>query len=237
MIKKTEYLIIGSGRVARHFSHYFSLLGLPYLAWDRSQPVSTLHQHLAIATHVLLLISDGSIESFAEAHLQTHQGMHVHFSGSLISEKVIGAHPLQTFNNDLYELGDYQSISFVIDEDAPIFSELLPDLSNQHVRLAKKDKEKYHALCSMSGNFSCMLWQKLFTSLENEFHIPKEIAFPYLQRQMQNLLADADTALTGPLIRGDKQTVNKHLHALENDVYKDIYASFVASYENVKELA
>ena len=66
----------------------------------------------------------------------------------------------------------------------------------------------------MSGNFSCLLWQKFFASLEHEFNLPPAIAFPYLIQQMNNLLHDPQAALTGPLVRNDKDTIEKNLAAL-----------------------
>ena len=165
--------------------------------------------------------------------MRDYSGLAIHFSGSLVSDHVIGAHPLQSFNTGLYTLEQYQQIPFVIDHDAPDFKSLLPGLMNHHVRLNKSKKSKYHALCVLSGNFSCLLWQKLFSSLEDEFHLPKEIAHVYLRQQMQNLLDAPENALTGPLVRGDTQTISRHLRALTGDEFKDVYASFVACYDKM----
>jgi predicted short-subunit dehydrogenase-like oxidoreductase (DUF2520 family) len=128
----------------------------------------------------------------------------------------------------------YQQLSFVIDHDAPAFNTLLPGLSNQHVRLQKALKPKYHALCVLSGNFSCLLWQKFFSVLETELNIPHALAMPYLLQQTQNLCEHPATALTGPLVRGDHQTIQKNLHALDADPFQQVYASFVACYQQAQ---
>ncbi|EKD71772.1 MAG: hypothetical protein ACD_46C00103G0013, partial [uncultured bacterium] len=128
----------------------------------------------------------------------------------------------------------YQSIPFILDHDAPSFSELLPGLPNSHVRLHKSLKAKYHALCVMSGNFSCLLWQKLFSDFEKELKLPREVAYPYLQQQMHNLIDNPTQALTGPLIRGDTKTIEKNLSALEGDPFKQVYESFIACYQQMK---
>lgn len=231
---KPAYLIIGNGRVASHFAHYISLLGITCQQWWRTLPDSQLQSQLPSATHVLLLISDDAIESFAKNKLIGHPGYHIHFSGSLVSDNLIGVHPLQTFSDDLYELEQYQNISFVLDHDAPDFTELFPYFSNQHVRMNKRDKAKYHALCVLSGNFSCMLWEKFFSELENGFNIPRDIAFPYLQQQMLNLTAHAKSVMTGPLVRNDKDTIQINLKALEGDPFASVYSSFVDCYEKIK---
>lgn len=230
-----RYLLIGNGRVARHMAQYFSLLNLSFQSWNRSQSHAELNAKLEDATHVLILISDKAIQSFADTYLKNHHGIHIHCSGSLISPTVFGAHPLQTFNQDgVYTLDAYQAIPFILEEEAPAFQTLLPELTNPHARIHKKDKAKYHALCVMSGNFTCMLWQKLFHEFENDFNIPKTMAFEFLQRQAQNLIIDSTRALTGPLVRNDRETINKHLDVLNQDEYQSVYQSFVDCYEKLK---
>ena len=81
----------------------------------------------------------------------------------------------------------------------------------------------YHALCVMAGNFSTMLWLKLFDELERRFDIPASAAYPYLARVAANLVADGHQALTGPLARGDTQAVSANLKALERDPYHGLH--------------
>lgn len=230
-----HYLIIGNGRVATHIQHYFSLLQLPYSHWHRQQPQTQLHEELARATHVLLLISDSGIEPFITTHLQNTKAVKIHFSGCLVTDLAYGAHPLMTFNPSLYDLEKYQAIPFIIDDDAKPFEDLLPGLPNQHVRLLKTLKPKYHALCVMGANFSCLLWQKLFHSFETELNIPHSLAFQFLQQQTQNLIANHKTALTGPLVRNDQITIQKNIAALENDIFQQIYKSFLNCYKEVQQ--
>jgi hypothetical protein len=225
------YLLIGNGRVAHHIRHYFSLLGISFATWQRGDPEEKLQQSLQHVSHVLLLITDAHIESFIQHHLKNSTALRIHCSGSLVTEHAYGAHPLMTFNKDhLYSLAQYQAIPFIVDDDAPAFEALLPGLPNPHVRLKKSLKPKYHALCVLSGNFSCLLWQKLFSSLEREFHFPADIAYPYLQQQTQNLLRHYPTALTGPLVRSDQATIQKNLTALAGDPFQEIYQAFINCY-------
>jgi len=230
-----HYLIIGDGRVSRHFQHYFSLLHLSFDSWNRKESLAEFHQKLPKATHVLLLINDQAIDVFIEEYLQSVEALCVHFSGSWVSRFAQGAHPLMTFGEELYTLTQYQSIPFILDEEAPAFDILLPGLSNPHARLKAALKAKYHALCVLSGNFSCLLWQKLLDSLEQEFNFPMSIAHPYLYQQTQNLINNSKSALTGPLVRGDQQTLEKNIAALAGDPFQEVYKSFVACYQKLKE--
>lgn len=228
-----NYLLIGNGRIARHLQHYFSLLNIPFSTWHRADPIEELQNNLQFSTHVLILISDDAIESFILNHIQ-HKVV-IHCSGSLVTPHAIGVHPLFTFNDNLYELNVYHTIPFVIDDDAPSFSDLFPELSNPHIRLKKELKTRYHALCVMSANFSCMLWQKLFTSFEQDLKIPAQMAKPLLVQQMLNLYQAPHLALTGPLTRGDNKTIEKHLAVLQGDPFQMVYQSFINCYAQLME--
>lgn len=230
-----SYLLIGNGRVARHFHHYFSLLGLPHARWHRAEPQSVLREQLTKATHILVLITDSAIEDFIREYLYASRAVLVHFSGSLVTEKAYGAHPLMTFSQDLYDRDQYQSFPFVLDEGAPPLSELLPGLPNDAVHLPQSRKGFYHALCVLSGNFSCLLWQKLFQTFERDFHIPASAAHPFLMQQMRNLIAHYPSALTGPLSRRDAATLKNNLSALENDAFQRVYKSFIDCYAELSE--
>jgi|SRR5579862_1713785 len=231
-----QYFVIGNGRVAKHFRHYFSLLNLPVSTWQRGDSLEKLQNNAALASHILVLISDQAIENFIQQHLSLDpktKPLLIHFSGSLVTEYAYGAHPLMSFSHQLYQLDDYQSIPFILDHDAPDFADLLPGLPNPHVRLSKLLKAKYHALCVLGGNFSCILWQKLFSSFEKELNLPAHIAHPYLLQQTKNLFSDAKSALTGPLVRNDKNTIEKNIQALDADPFQDIYKSFVMCYQKL----
>ena len=60
--------LVGDGRAARHFHHYFNLLGLPVCAWSRraSRAVPS-PAALGECRTVLLLIQDAAIVPFVEA--------------------------------------------------------------------------------------------------------------------------------------------------------------------------
>jgi predicted short-subunit dehydrogenase-like oxidoreductase (DUF2520 family) len=51
---------------------------------------------------------------------------------------------------------------------------------------------------------------------------------------MQNILLDPASALTGPLVRGDQQTLEKNLLALQEDPFQKVYESFIACYQNIQ---
>jgi len=74
------------------------------------------------------------------------------------------------------------------------------------------------------------LWLKLFDEFSARWGIPATAAHPYLVRTAANLLTDPDGAFTGPLTRGDAQTVAANLEALDHDPFRGVYAAFTRAY-------
>lgn len=226
-----HYLLIGNGRVARHFQCYFSALQLSYSTWHRGESLTLLQSELETATHCIFLISDKAINDFITQHALTFKGVRIHCSGSLVTDLAYGVHPLYAFNAEHYTLEQYRAIPFILDDDAPSFENVLPNLPNAHARIAKSDKAKYHALSVMAGNFSCLLWQKLFSTFQHELKLSPDIAHAYLRQNTENLVKQYETALTGPLTRNDQETLQKNMLALNADPFQSVYQSFVTCYQ------
>jgi predicted short-subunit dehydrogenase-like oxidoreductase (DUF2520 family) len=229
---ETMYLIIGFGRMAKHFCHYLSLLHIPYLQWSRNnQSEQALQTLIRQATHIILLISDSQIEDFAKkVNIQDHQIL-VHFSGQLSLENIYSAHPLSTFTHELYNAENYLQIPFILEENSKTLSEILPGIPNCSYHIPRALKAYYHAICVLSANFSCILWQKFFHELENTLSLPSSVGLPYFQQTMQNLVKNPQGALTGPLARKDQKTIQANLQALENDKFQEVYQSFVKIFQ------
>lgn len=222
------YLIIGSGRVARHLGHYLHLENLNFESWDRSQDPHALARKVAKASHVLLAISDGALESFYRQHLAGHDVTVVHFSGALHFDDMISAHPLMTFGPELYDLGFYKKIHFTL-TGAMTLQAALPGLKNPFSVLPPEKKPLYHAQCVVGGNFVSLLIKEMLAGL-SDINIPKEAAANYLEKVFANTVKNPQGALTGPLVRKDTTTVQKNLQALEGHNLKPIYEAFLKTY-------
>lgn len=212
--------------MASHFAHYLDLLKLPYQQWSRSQnDTMQLQQLLSESTHVLILINDNAIERFAREHIYAqYSHLHlIHFSGCRTITNIHGAHPLQTFAvNKQYSLEDYQSIPFVLETTAPEFSALLPGLNNPNYRIDPSDKAYYHAIGVLANNVGALLWQKFYTEMTQRFKLKPQDLHPILKQTFTNIQADPMNALTGPIARGDTQTLEKNVQGLDNDPYQTI---------------
>lgn len=224
------YCILGSGRLARHLKRYFDYLQIPYTQWSRqeSSPDPTA---IVQASHLLLAVSDSAIEELAR---ENSQKICIHFSGALQTPFAHSVHPLMTFGEALYDLNTYTQIPFVTDRGAPQFKDLFPALPNPSYEIEPKQKPLYHALCVMSGNFTTLLWSRAFEAFQADLGLPPEILLPYFKQLTLNLSSSPKTPKnhwSGPLVRGDTQTMEKNISSLPLETDREIYRAFVTAFK------
>ena len=241
-----NYTIVGGGRLARHFSHYFQSLDIPHTRWvrDGDSPFNSfdikdaearLKMALSGADCVLLLVSDHAITGLLEQYPFLHEKRLVHCSGSLGIEGVAGVHPLMTFSASFYEPDVYRSIPFIVEKGSD-FKSLFPALPNPHHVIDIVDKARYHAMCVMAGNFVQLMWKSVSDQFVRRFDWPAEVLQPYLERIAGNFVDHPESALTGPLVRNDTETIDRNLRSLDNDPLQNIYHAFVSFYREQEKL-
>jgi len=237
-----NYAIVGGGRLARHFSEYFHLLEISHSCWarDRWSAFNTfdlpdaeqrLRRTIGNADRVLLLVSDNAITQLLKQYPFLHEKLLIHCSGALSFPGVTGAHPLMTFAGELYGLDTYRSIPFMC-EAGHNFSDTFPGLPNPSFSISIEDKARYHALCVMAGNFSQILWKGVADRFEQQLDLPASTLYPYLNQVADNFIKAPDSALTGPLVRNDQQTIARNINSLNGDPLQDLYRAFIQFYQS-----
>ncbi|MBX3020753.1 MAG: DUF2520 domain-containing protein [Bdellovibrionales bacterium] len=217
-----SYALLGSGRLSRHFSFYLQSLNLPVQLWSRNGDPSfntysdvdaeaRLNRVLQSSSHVLLAVKDAAIQKLAQRVTPAHTA--VHFSGAVRIPEAVSAHPLMTFGENLESLDWYRSIPFII-EEGHSFSALLPGLNNPHFALAAGQRAYYHALCSLAGNSTFLLWKQIGDEFERTLNLPRHLLAPFLHQVVANSSQFAETSFTGPVARGDWEVVKTHLESL-----------------------
>jgi predicted short-subunit dehydrogenase-like oxidoreductase (DUF2520 family) len=226
----STFLVIGDGRLARHLHRYLLFEKISSQNWNRRQ--NTIEDlRASTASHVLLAISDSALEGFVREHAFLRDRTIVHFSGALSLKEIPSAHPLMTFSDEPYVLETYRTIPFVLERGRGELARLLPGLKNPTFEIESSQKVLYHSLCVLSGNFTVLLWEKAFAEFSSKLGIPKDALLPYLRQTTENL-ANAPvgkSVLTGPLARGDRETIARHLAVLKNDPFGPVYQAFVDS--------
>jgi predicted short-subunit dehydrogenase-like oxidoreductase (DUF2520 family) len=227
------YLLIGSGKAARHFKYYLDLLKIPNASWSRNTSnTKDIDQKILIEdlqnySRILLLISDSSLESFYQQNLKSFPGPIIHFSGALEIEGMVSAHPLMTFGPELYELDVYKKMQFAL-SDGRTLAELLPGLTNSSFKISRSDKALYHAWAVYSGNLATLLWSEALNGMDG-LHVPRKALEIYLEQTLKNTIQSKSAALTGPIARNDQITIRKNLNSLPEPA-RSIYQEFVQSY-------
>lgn len=226
-----SYGIIGDGKMAQHTVAYFDFLQIPSVTWSRKLgSEAELTSKMKDCNTLLILLSDSAIEPWVEAHPNLWTKTLIHFSGSRRVPRVIGIHPLLSFGPTLYSKETYSKIPFIGDVNPSLFRDLFPGLPNPYYPLDPNKKALYHSLCVLGGNLSTLLWQKLFQDFESRLGIPREAALPFLEQVTYNLMHRPETALTGPLQRRDKGTMELNAAALKGDPYQTIYRAFAEAH-------
>lgn len=218
-----SYALLGSGRLARHLHFYLKSLNLPLVMWSRNgdpdhntysdlDSYARLRRTLRSSSHVLLAVKDSAIEELARKASPAHTV--VHFSGALNVPEAVSAHPLMTFGENLESLEWYPKIPFVTDEGVG-FKQILPGLPNPHYTLSKEQRPYYHALCSLAGNSTFLLWKQIGDEFERNLKLPRALLGPFLHQVVANSSRFAETSFTGPVARGDWEVVKAHLESLQ----------------------
>lgn len=229
------YLIIGSGRLAKHLAFYFSVLSdsskqpFKVLQWDRHQDPLALNRHLQKCTHVLLAIKDSALTDFFHQHLAGFNLVCVHFSAATVIPEILSAHPLMTFSTELYSEATYRQIHFVIQSNSFGYSKLqqiIPDMPNASTELPSSMASYYHAMCVMAGNMPQILWQKVNSEFK-KLKLPEDALNNYLRQTLANFIASPQSALTGPIARNDSKTIEANLNSLKQDQFQEVYQAFV----------
>ena len=230
---KYSYLIVGNGRLSKHFQHYFQLTNISYKVWTRNSDES-LQSYEKNAESILILIKDDEILNFLKDYSDTFSKNKnlIHCSGLLSTPLAESAHPLMTFADELYSLEKYESITFITEKGRKSFNDLFPELNNSAYTIESSVKTLYHAYCVLSGNFTTLIWKFFFDYLKSN-NIPSSAAYSYLVATTENLRKTSQP-LSGPLIRNDTNTIFNHLEALENHPLRNLYISFLEAYDHMK---
>ncbi|MGQ0383929.1 MAG: DUF2520 domain-containing protein [Gammaproteobacteria bacterium] len=234
------YGFVGDGRLSRHWRRYFSHLGLPWKLWSRRLACEGAvdadpARAFADCAVLLLAVSDDAIVEVMRRLAGAGLGdrAFVHFSGGRSFEGAFGAHPLMSFADRLYEPAFYRDIPIFVEASAlrpdavARFLELFPALPNPCYPMNAVDKAHYHALCSLAGGMTAVLWKEFFEAMAVRHGVPRAALAAFPRTIVENVIHAPDAAFTGPVARGDAGTVHAHLAALEGTPLAAIYRSLV----------
>lgn len=151
----------------------------------------------------------------------------VHHSGVLIDLKLKGAgtaafHPIQTFQQGQMAGSVFKGITIDIEGDPEVCSfleKLAVELDANPTKISSADKIILHLAAVLVCNYQVTLAAMatdLLRSAGGDQPTLKDLE-PLMQRTLDNIARDGiDNSLSGPLKRGDAETVKKHLEVLKD---------------------
>ena len=201
---------------------------------------------VARAADVLLLtVPDDALSNVAamlSASEAIHPGQYVlHTSGRHGTDILqpaaergahVGAmHPAMTFTGTDVDLARVPTTVFGCTGAADLrtlVEGLVADLGGRAVWVAEEQRVLYHAALAHGANHLVTLVNQATEMLRaTGVDDPAAIVRPLMQAALDNALAYGDAALTGPIVRGDVQTVRDHLQTLA-DTSLEALESYVA---------
>lgn len=185
---------------------------------------------LPVADITIISVTDKAIEELS-TQLPFENQLVVHTSGTfsmdgLSSKNRKGVfYPLQTFSKakDL----TFSQIPLCLEteykDDYSLLESLAKALSENVYAISSEQRQNLH----VTAVFVCNFVNHLFTigkEISDENDIPFDIFYPLIDETVSKIHSlEPRKAQTGPAIREDYATINKHLLKISNDNYKNIY--------------
>ncbi len=245
--------IIGAGRVGPSVASALrasgnSIYGVAARSADGRERVSAMlpgvplksAQAVAVGADVVVLaVPDEQIGAVAGSLIDMWRPgqLVLHLSGavslaSLQSAADRGAlvaslHPAMTFSGTSLDVRRLQGAAMALTASPlvlPLVEALARDMGGEPFVLSDADKPLYHAgLAHGANHLVTVLSQARDMLSQAGVTDPAQVLRPLVAAAMEGALDRGMGALTGPVTRGDRATVNMHLEALEGLDAKDTY--------------
>jgi len=243
-----KIIIVGAGRIAWHLSKRLKSKGLPVV-----QIISRTAEHaealgeslhtpwadspaelLPDADWIILAVRDDAIEEVAAAFAPFVQNSLVtHTSGGTAGallapyfERYGVFYPLQSFS--LEHTPVWSKIPFCVDaqsnEDVLFLKKIAKTIGNLVYRVTDEQRAQLHVAAVFANNFANRCFA-IAEKILDQKDLPFELLHPLMEETLAKALQDSPARMqTGPAMRGDVDTVRRHLKLLaENPEWQEIY--------------
>lgn len=243
-----KIVLVGSGRIAWHLGKRLKMKGLPV-----AQVLSRTAEHarslgeilradwsadwsdvLPDADWLLLAIRDDVIDEVAEKLAPYAPGaLATHTSGATPGSvlapffKRHGVfYPLQTFSLERSPV--WSKIPFCVDaakeQDTLFLIKIAKTISNLAYRVSDDQRAQLHVAAVFANNFSNHCFAIAEKILEDK-DLPFEMLHPLMEETLAKALQNSPANMqTGPAVRGDSDTIKRHLALLEGHAdWQELY--------------
>ena len=127
----------------------------------------------------------------------------------------LAMHPVMTFTGTSVDLARLEDCPFGVtspDAARPVAEALVVEMGGEPVWVPEEARGLYHAGIAFGANYLMTLVATSLDLLADAgIDEPRRLVAPLLSASLDNALRHGDSALTGPVARGDAQTVALHL--------------------------
>jgi predicted short-subunit dehydrogenase-like oxidoreductase (DUF2520 family) len=246
--------LLGSGNVATHLGHALKKAGEDIVqVYSRNaahasalagklnaSAVNDPAQVTSEADIYIIAVNDDAILSVASL-LPRHNGLVVHTSGSTDMEVLqntsgqIGVlYPLQTFSKE--KTVDFREVPLAVEGNSEHVLQILSDLagriSGRFVLLDSEQRRALHIAAVFACNFTNHLYS-IAAGLLHDYDLDFDLLRPLIRETSDKVQSYMPAEVqTGPAVRGDEQTMLKHLELLKGNprlrqLYEDLSQSIV----------
>lgn len=225
--RPTRIRIVGAGRAGGSFAEALGAAGwtVDLVHHDHPDPAAGVDL-------VLSCLPDRSIASLAAAWPVRPEVVVAHCAGSLGLDvltphpRVASVHPLVSLPDATTGAARLRGAWFAVAGD-PLAGEVVTALAGRAVTVGDEDRVVYHAAAVVASNHLVALMGQV-ERLAESVGVPLDAFLALARGTLDNVAAVGPrAALTGPVARGDWDTVERHLDALdpaERDAYRALAA-------------
>lgn len=211
-------------------------------------PILTVPEVVQRAELVLLAVPDDQLEDLVAGlartqHWQAGQ-LVVHVAGRwgvgvLEPARAAGAiplaiHPAMTFTGMSMDVARLAECPFGVTAPAavlPIAQALVVEMGGEPLVVPEADRGLYHAALTHGANHvSTLVGQSLEILGGAGIENPAQVLGPLARASVDNALRTGESALTGPVVRGDAGTLREHRQALEEAIEHCVSGDVLPTY-------
>jgi predicted short-subunit dehydrogenase-like oxidoreductase (DUF2520 family) len=216
----TPLTVVGRGNVGRSLAAAAERAGIE-VALVSHEAASSIGD----GAIVLLCVPDDRIAATVERLTSAHPSLIGHTSGATIIDPLIAAmagagafslHPLQTFADAETPVeGTPAAIAGSSEQSLGYARSLAEALGMRPFEVPEEKRAAYHAAAAMASNLLVTLEESAAEVLDRiGIHDGRQLLAPLVLRTAANWAERGPAALTGPIARGDRETVQRHRVAL-----------------------
>jgi predicted short-subunit dehydrogenase-like oxidoreductase (DUF2520 family) len=206
-----------------------------------SVPLMAADEAIAAAELVLLTVPDDQLAELVQGlsvtrswragqlavHTSGAHGIALFESAARLGVVGMALHPVMTFAGRQEDLQRLEGAAFGVTapvEFRPVAETLVLELGGEPVWVPESARARYHAALSMGSNHLVTLVNDAADVLRAAgVDDPVRLLGPLLSASLDNALRLSDGALTGPVSRGDRQTIEAHVRALRGTPFLQPY--------------